>query len=93
MNWIQERLNTVTRALHQPIVPATPRSGVLQYCSICRPAHDIAEKLLREILKEITYSAIIKGQSDIMVRRQFVMMSYEPNTEVQKAYEREVRLL
>ena len=53
MNWIQERLQTVTIVLIQPIVPRTPRDGVLQYCDTCRPVRGIAELLLRKILGRI----------------------------------------
>ena len=93
MNWIQERLNTVCQALQQPVVPRTPREGVLQYCDTCRPARDIAEGLLRKILGRIIISEVIAGQLDIMIRRRFIMFGYEPGTNVSKAYEREVRIL
>ena len=93
MNWIQKRLQTVTTALMQPIVPRTPRDGVLQYCDTCRPARDIAEILLRKILGRIIWARVIEGQCDIMIRRRFIMLEYEPGGNINKAYEREVRLL
>ena len=71
-NWIEEQLLLVKQALQQPIVPNTPRNGVLQYCQHCKVGELIAEALLRNILREIALSKITEGQSDIMIRRQFI---------------------
>ena len=68
-NWIEERLLLVKQALQQPIVPNTPREGVLQYCQHCKVGELIAEELIRNILREIALSKITEGQSDIMIRR------------------------
>ena len=93
-NWIEEQLLLVKQALQQPIVPNTPRDGVLQYCQHCKVGELIAEALLRNILREIALSKITEGQSDIMIRRRFIQYS-EPGVinNIQKGYEREVRVL
>ena len=50
--------------------------------------------MLRNILREIALSKITEGQSDIMIRRRFIQYS-NPGVmnNIQKGYEREVRVL
>ena len=93
-NWIEERLLLVKQELQQPIVPNTPRHRVLQYCQHCKVGELIAEALLRNILREIALSKITEGQSDIMIRRRFIQYNdLGSMNNIQKRYEREVRVL
>lgn len=67
-----QRLDRITEILNQPIVPPSDRHTVVGKCRHCQAAYNIGREAYTYILKRLTRSAAMDGNTDLKVRHRLV---------------------